>query len=216
MSLPNLHDYHIGIDLDHTTYNPLPAICQAINNQYGTALSPHDITAYDHPIPGTSDTIAKVIHELHGNKEFIQNMALMPGAADAIRALDTAGATISIITHRNPNTFDWTQQSLTENNIPYDTFVEDVPQNKADVDTIDILIDDLQPQVEGMALTDRDGILFLRPYNIDTIPQYDGVHTALRNGHTTQELIENPARQWAEIQTIITDIAETNSEHPSP
>lgn len=206
MPLPDLDNYHIGIDLDHTTYNPLPSICTAVNEQYGTNLTPQEITAYNLPIPGSDDKISKVIHELHEDETFIQNMELMPGSIDAIKAFTDAGATISIVTHRDPATFTWARQSLDANNIPYDHFVKNVPDNKADLKNIDILIDDLPTQLKGMAHTDRHGILFLRPYNITNIPAHTHIHSPLRNGHTKAQLLANPATQWAEIQTIIKDI----------
>lgn len=208
MNLPDLSDYHLGVDLDHTTFNPLPAICAAANDKYDLCWEPTDITAYKQPIPGTDDTIATVIYELHTDPSFIQEMEPMPGAIDALKALSDAGATINIVTHREPSTFEWTRHSLDEQGVPYDHFVEDVPENKADIDhPIDILIDDLHPMVEGMADIGKDGILFLRPYNLEDIPTHENVHTPLRNGHTPEELLTNPEYQWNEICNIIADIA---------
>lgn len=201
-SLP-LQNYHIGIDLDHTTFNPLPAICTAVNEQYGTTLTPTDITAYELPIPGSTDNISKVIHQLHEREDFIQTMEPMPGSIDTIQDLADAGATISIVTHRHPKTFDWTRQALETHNVPYDNFVEQVPENKADLEDIDVLIDDLHAQVEGMAATNRDGILFLRPYNTENIPNHDRVHTALNTEHSATHLVSNPQTQWTAIPNII-------------
>lgn len=214
MTLPSLTDYHIGIDLDHTTYNPLPAICRETNKRHNTNLTPADITEYNLSVPGTDTTIVPVIYDLHDDPSFIRDMPLMPGAKNTLQELSDAGATLSVVTHREPHTFDWTRASLAKHNIPYDNFVEDVPDNKADLTELDILIDDLHSNVTGMADTNRDGILFLRPYNIDTIPTHERVHSALRNGHTPEQLLTNPATQWTEIKSLIRTITEVQGESP--
>lgn len=200
-------DLHIGLDLDHTVFDPAPTTCETIKQRHGIDYSPEDLTEYNFVLPGTGGVMYEsVIMELYDDPETVRDMDIIPGAAEAVRTLHEAGATISVITHRPPKTFDWSRDALDTHDIPYDNFVENVPDQKVDADIdMDVLIDDSPDQVSGMAERRSHGILFLRPHNQDSIPGHANVHIPTRKQDEITVTVTSPEQQWSTITALLTD-----------
>lgn len=205
MTLNDLTDLHIGLDLDHTLFDPAPRTCREIKHRYGLSYTPADLTEYNFELPGTGGVMYEsVIMDLYEEPDVIRNMPPVPGAAEAVQALSEAGATISIITHRPPETFEWSKDALDAHDIPYDNFVEDVPDEKVNADAdIDILIDDSPEQVAGMAAHQHHGILLLRPHNQHSIPADQNVHVPVRGEQHPTDVVRSGATQWGTITELI-------------
>lgn len=203
--LPSLDHLHIGLDLDGTLYNQLPAVCEHIRQEFNIPFTPGDVTAWDFEIPGTDDYRFSDAIDACDSPSYYRDMPLIPGAADAVRSLAAAGATLSIVTHRDPSTHDWSRDALARHNIPYDDFIEDVPRNKATIDAdIDVLIDDRTKNVTDIATTGNYGILFLQPYNYDDLPAHDRVLIPTPDHLTPRAAVKTPTMQWNRILDLFT------------
>ena len=155
------------VDVDGTLAWQLPRACQYLDEQYGVSLAPEEVVAWDYAIPGhdAHDHIGGLIVEAFERDPewYFGGMPPMAGAADALARL-AEEYHVAIATHRPPDTHEHTRRWLREHDIPYDEFVEDVPENKAALDGR-ALIDDYHGNVADALAAGMDGLLFEQPYS---------------------------------------------------
>jgi uncharacterized HAD superfamily protein len=157
----------ILVDVDGTLAWQLPRACQYLDEAYGVALDPTDVVAWDYAIPGhdAHDHIGQLIVEAFERDPawYFGGMEPMPGAPDALASL-IEDHHVAIATHRPPETHDHTRRWLREHDVPYDEFVEHVPENKAEL-AGSALIDDYHANVADAVAAGMDGLLFEQPYS---------------------------------------------------
>jgi uncharacterized HAD superfamily protein len=157
----------ILVDVDGTLAWQLPRACQYLDEQYGVSLAPDDIAAWDYAIPGhdAHDHIGELIVEAFERDPewYFGGMPPMTGAADALARLGEDHH-VAIATHRPPDTHDHTRAWLRDHDIPYDEFVDDVPENKAAL-AGRALVDDYHGNVADALAAGMDGLLFDQPYS---------------------------------------------------
>lgn len=159
------------VDVDGTICNNLQRACQFIREEYGKDIHPDEITEWSYRFEDVGIELADVFEYLlrERPKWYLQDLEPVPEAKRALADLSKSGYELTIVTHRPPETHHLTKQWLSEQDFTYDEFVEDVPDNKADVDG-DILIDDYHGHVRNAAEANMYSILMDRPYN--TVPSH--------------------------------------------
>jgi uncharacterized HAD superfamily protein len=164
---PDAEADRILVDVDGTLAWQLPRACQYLDEAYGVALDPQDVVAWDYAIPGhdAHDHIGDLIFEAfeHDPEWYFCGMEPTAGAADALSTLQD-GYHVAIATHRPPRTHEYTRQWLRTHDIPYDEFVEDVPENKGAL-AGRALVDDYHGNVADALRAGMDGLLFSQPYS---------------------------------------------------
>ncbi|WP_380675690.1 5' nucleotidase, NT5C type [Salinigranum sp. GCM10025319] len=158
------------VDVDGTLAWQLPRACQYLDEQYGVSLAPEEVVAWDYTIPGhdAHDHIGGLIVEAFERDPewYFGGMPPMAGAADALARLREEYH-VAIATHRPPDTHEHTRRWLRDHDVPYDEFVEDVPDNKAALDGR-ALVDDYHGNVADALAAGMDGLLFDQPYSDHT------------------------------------------------
>jgi uncharacterized HAD superfamily protein len=157
----------ILVDVDGTLAWQLPRVCQYLDEEYGVALDPEEVVAWDYAIPGHDHHahIGETIFEaLERDPEwYFGGMEPLDGAADALARLGQDHH-VAIATHRPPDTHEHTRAWLRDHDIPYDEFVEDVPDNKAAL-AGRALVDDYHGNVADALDAGMRGLLFDQPYS---------------------------------------------------
>ncbi|WP_152042154.1 5' nucleotidase, NT5C type [Salinigranum salinum] len=157
----------ILVDVDGTLAWQLPRACQYLDETYGVSLAPEEVVAWDYDIPGHDDHahIGELIVEAFERDPewYFGGMSPMAGAADALARLSDTHH-VAIATHRPPETHDYTRAWLRDHDIPYDEFVEQVPENKAILPGR-ALVDDYHGNVADAVEAGMEGLLFAQPYS---------------------------------------------------
>jgi uncharacterized HAD superfamily protein len=160
----------ILVDVDGTLAWQLPRACQYLDEEYGVSLRPEDVTAWDYSIPDHTvhDHIGDLIFEAFRRDPawYFGGMDPLPGAADALARL-REDHHVAIATHRPPETHEHTRRWLRDHDIPYDEFVEAVPENKAHLSG-KALVDDYHGNVADALDAGMHGLLFSQPYSDHT------------------------------------------------
>lgn len=202
----SLDGIHIGIDVDGTAAEHLTGICRRGRDLWGLDLYPEDVTEWNFDLPGVDKEFVDLVKECYSDDDFIRDMPPLPGAVETIQDIHEAGATVSIVTHRPEPTLPATKDWLADHDIPYDNFIGDAPDDKSEVGT-DILVDDHYKNVANMAEAGKHGILILRPFNYNRIPDHENVHTPI-DGHeeSPEKIVERYYDQWNGIRGRINHI----------
>jgi uncharacterized HAD superfamily protein len=157
----------ILVDVDGTLAWQLPRACQYLDEEYGVALAPEEVVEWDYTIPGHDRHahIGDLIFEaLERDPEwYFRGMDPTEGAADALARLSETHH-VAIATHRPPDTHEHTRAWLRDHDIPYDEFVEHVPENKGAL-AGRALVDDYHSNVADAIEAGMDGLLFEQPYS---------------------------------------------------
>lgn len=155
----------ILIDVDGTLCLHLPRLCEFLEIAYGIEHPPEAITDWSYNFESAGVGIDEVITRLFDERAewFLADLDPVPGGQAALDALSAAGHEIWIVTHRPAETHDLTRTWLAEQDISYDRYVADVPENKAAVGG-DILIDDYHGHVADAVAAGMTGYAFDRPY----------------------------------------------------
>lgn len=155
----------ILVDVDGTLCFNLPRLCEFVEREYGVEISREEITDWSFQFEEIDVGITDVITQLFDEypEWFLADLEPVPGAREALDSLAATGHEIQIVTHRPAETHHLTQQWLDEQGMYYDGYVEDVPENKAEV-TGDVLIDDFHGHIADAVDAGMQGILFDRPY----------------------------------------------------
>lgn len=154
------------LDVDGTVCRNLPRICEHVNDTYGLSVTPEEVTEWSYHFEEIDQRIGEVADDLMRNKAnwYIDGLAPLDDARVVLTELQEAGFEIVIVTHRLPETHEATRRWFDDHGIPFDEFVEDVPENKAELRG-DVLIDDHHRQVEHAVESGKVGILMDQPYN---------------------------------------------------
>lgn len=157
------------LDVDGTLCDNVPRLLTYINDECGVDLTRDAITEWSFTVPGTDRHISDLIEQALDERPewFLLGMDRIDGAAEAARWVAEQGHTVAIATHRPPDSHALTAQWLDENDIPYDTIIEDVPQNKGLLDG-DLLVDDYHINVRNALAAGKAGGLFVQPYSDPT------------------------------------------------
>lgn len=203
-----LEHVNVGIDVDGVLADSLPVACEAVRNQTGVDIRPSDITEWNPEIPELNTTFGQVLSNIiDEDPTLYHDMPPVPGAVRGMEQLQDAGATVTIVTHRDAEYHDVTQEWLRDNAIPYDSFATEIdhrtPKHKAGVD---ILVDDSPRNLRDVASAGQYGIMMLRQTGQNDIPTDPRIYRPREETHTRQTLIENPGMQWSVIPSLIEDI----------
>lgn len=134
------------VDFDGVLNNFHEQVCARIRRKYDIEYYPENITEWNTELPHGGSLIDE-IEPLTGCVNTLEQSKPVTGARDGMGAFADAGYTLTIATHRPPSIHDSIQDWLTNHEIPYHNFVDDVPQNKGNLDA-DLLIDDGPPNVQ--------------------------------------------------------------------
>lgn len=215
-----MEDITISFDVDETLADRESGLLTRVNDPDGAfpnaALSPADFTEWQFTVPGTDRGVGEIInHYLTTDPSYIMEMGVMSGARDVVSWADgEPGVTVQIVTHRPPETHEWTRSWLAENGIPYDVFVEDVPRNKSVV-AGDVLVDDRPQNVQGMVEAGQTGVLLLRRYNHRVVSEEGGLLSAsdVFQDVSVESLWRDPSRQWEGIREILEGVVRESRDH---
>ncbi|WP_255198609.1 5' nucleotidase, NT5C type [Halorarius litoreus] len=154
------------LDFDGVLCWQLPRTCEHLHREYGVSVAPDDIDEWSWPLPGHDVHVGEVIVELMHERPrwFLGGAEPLPGVREGLEALEAAGYELHIATHRHPDTHDISRAWLERHDLPYDHFVDDVPQNKGEVPG-DVLVDDYHGNVANALATGKTGVLFRQPYS---------------------------------------------------
>lgn len=154
------------LDVDGTVCDNTPRLIEYIREEYGIKLTREAITEWSYSIPGTGLDVGELLHEAIDDRPewFLLGMEPIDGAVEAARWLSQQGHTVRIATHRPADSHPLTTQWLDEHDIPYDEFIQDVPQNKGRLDG-DLLIDDYHMNVKNALDAGKAGGLFVQPHS---------------------------------------------------
>ena len=155
----------ILVDVDGTLCWNLPRLCEFVELEYGIEVTRDEITDWSFHFEEAGVGIEAVIERLFDERSewFLSDLDPVPGARAALDRLAAAGYEIQIVTHRPAETHHLTQQWLDNQGMYYDGYVENVPENKAEV-VGDVLVDDFHGHVADAVAAGMDGVLFDRPY----------------------------------------------------
>jgi hypothetical protein len=155
------------VDVDGTLAWQLPRACQYLDEEYGVSLAPREVVAWDYAIPDHTahDHIGDLIFEAFERDPewYFCGMEPVEGAADALARV-AEDHHVAIATHRPPDTHEYTRRWLRSHDIPYDEFVEDVPDDKGAL-AGRALVDDYHGNVADALAAGMDGLLFSQPYS---------------------------------------------------
>jgi len=154
------------LDVDGTLCDNTPRLIEYINAECGVELTREAITEWSFSIPGTDLQIGELIERALDDRPewFLLGMKPIDGAAEAAQWLSEQGHTVRIATHRPPESHPLTAQWLDEHDVPHDSIIEEVPQNKGRLDG-DLLIDDYHINVKNAVTAGKAGGLFVQPYS---------------------------------------------------
>ncbi len=154
------------LDVDGTLCDNMSRVIDYLASEYGVDLSPELITDWTFSVPDTEHHIGEIIQEVTAERPewFLLGTEPIDGARDAAEWFIDHGHTVAIATHRPPETHALTRQWLAEHDIPYDRFIEDVPENKGHIQG-DLLIDDYHVNVANAIEAGKNAGLFVQPYS---------------------------------------------------
>jgi uncharacterized HAD superfamily protein len=154
------------IDVDGTVCHNLPRICEHVNAKYDLSTTPEDVTEWSFHFEEIDKRIGEVAAHLLQNRTswYIDDLSMFDNVKPVLKELNDIGLDLVVATHRPPETHEATERWFQDRDIPYDKFVEQVPENKAELRG-DVLIDDHHEQVARAANTGKIGILMDQPYN---------------------------------------------------
>lgn len=132
--------------------------------EHGADGDLNQMNSWNDDVDGTQFSMYELIKHYYDTKprDYLLNMPTFPGVKESLETLQRHN-TVKIVTHRPPEHNDLTVEWLQNNNIPFDEFVYDVPENKADVGG-DVLIDDYYGNINDAARSGLFPILINRPY----------------------------------------------------
>jgi len=162
-------DRTVLLDVDGTLCDNTPRLIEYIEAETGVGLSREAITEWSFQVPGTEVHIGELIGRAIDERPewFLLGMDPIDGAAEAARWIADQGHTVKIATHRPADSHPVTEQWLAEYDIPYDTIIDKVPQNKGRLDG-DLLIDDYHVNVANALAAGKAAGLFVQPYSDPT------------------------------------------------
>lgn len=154
------------LDVDGTLCDNLSRLIDYIRSAYGVELSPAAITDWSFSVPETDKHIGEIIERVTAERPewFLLGMEPIDGARAAAEWIAEHGHRVAIATHRPAETHPLTRQWLAEHDIPYDVLIEDVPENKGDLEG-DLLIDDYHVNVANALAAGKAAGLFVQPYS---------------------------------------------------
>lgn len=155
------------VDVDGTIGDQLEhALEVAARNGIDHDASPADITGWNSPVPGIDRHIGELIPhvEQEHTQEYVLDMPLLSGAREGITRLQETGWRVVICTHRSEKSHPYTARWLAANDIPFDAYAHDVPENKARLDA-DVLIDDYHGNIRDALNAGMTGVLFHHSYS---------------------------------------------------
>lgn len=154
----------IAIDVDGVLADHFGLFCQQYHEATNVSLSRSDLPTWDVRLPGTDAEILSLIDARLESPAYLEALAPIPGAAEAMQSLQRSEHDTAIATHRPAHTHQTTREWLDEHYIPYSQYVDDVPQNKGSLD-VDVLVDDYHSTVDNALCEGIDAYLFLQPWN---------------------------------------------------
>lgn len=199
-----LDSVHVGVDVDGVLAANLPTICRELREWKDIDFYPEDVSGWNAPIPGLDMHIGEAMDQLTRDPTVLRAMDPVDGACNGMQALQDAGATVTIITHRRRENHDVTKQWLADHDIPYDSFADEVgPDTDKSTVGVDVHIDDYHQNLVHIADAGGHGIMMLRHGNLDSIPDRDCIHVAGGEAYDYETLLHNRALQWAAIPDLI-------------
>lgn len=202
----------IGLDLDSVSAKTRDAFLKRIEDVHDIEISRKVLYGTNPDLPQIgSDYSTEVQNIVEEDLHIYDDMEPISGAPRATKILGHR-YDINIVTHRVSTGWlteerrdemrDISERWLDRQGFNYDTFVYPVPEDKHETG-VDILIDDRFYNVLELNRQEgKMGILFLRPHNIQNIP--NDVWTAANvSNHTAEELAQNPSRQWSIITNTL-------------
>ena len=177
----------ILVDVDNVLENLNDAWVNAVNDKYGTSVSPNDIASWDIEkyFEGLSRT--QVFSQLH-DKDFWETLKPIDDAPDYLKKLIDDGHQVVLVTSSHPDTIGYKYRFIIKY-FPYISFKDIIFTSKKQMVLGDVMIDDAPHNLEGGKYI---GLLMYSPHN----RSYD----AEANGFTR---VDN----WEQIYKAINDIA---------
>ena len=157
------------LDVDGTLCDNMSRVIEYLASEYGVDLAPESITDWTFSVPETEYHIGEIIQEVTAERPewFLLGAEPIECAREAAAWFADRGHTVAIATHRPPETHQLTRQWLAEHDIPYETYIEEVPENKGALGG-DLLIDDYHYNVANALAAGKASGLFKQPYSDPT------------------------------------------------
>lgn len=197
----------IAIDLDGVCVKTRETFLDYIEDEYNIQISRNILYGTNPDIPETdidfSTAVKSIVKE---SFNVYENMCPISGSVRSLRMLNREYQ-ILIATHRVSENWlsedrllemkDITQDWLDKHDFVYDDFIYPTPENKSDIES-DIFIDDRPSIIKNVNKDkNKEGILFLRPHNIQNISNIK--NPTMFSTYSAQSLANNPKNQWSII-----------------
>lgn len=200
----------IAVDVDGTLSEHDEQLCQLLSEDYDVDIYSEDLREWGQPLSKIDHDWGSAIEKYWEHPQFIPEMDPIPGAIEAVQTWHDKGARIIIATHRPDVACPRTKEWLETHEVPYDEFICGASWDKSEANG-DILIDDAPHNMHAVADAGQHGILSLRYFNFDKIPDRERVHAASDVlDHSPLSLVSNPKKQWIGIEKIVENIISSN------
>jgi len=183
----------ILVDMDDTMEQLLPAWIRAVNEKYGRNVSCEDILSWDvsAAYPGlTREQVYSVTFE----PGFWKTIEPMPGAAEALQRLMSAGHEVFVVTATLQDSVSEKMNDLLFRYFPFLSWDQVIITSRKQMIRGDVLIDDGIHNLEG---GEYAKLLMTAPHN----RYYDAEANGMIRVH-----------DWAEIEEVITQMKEARFE----
>lgn len=150
----------ILVDVDNVLEDLNQAWVNAVNEKYGTNVSPNDIVSWDIEqfFDGLSRT--QVFSPLH-DKRFWESLEPIDGAPEYLKKLIDDGYQVLLVTSSHPDTIQYKYRFIVKY-FPYISFKDIIFASKKQMIRGDVMIDDAPHNLEGGEYL---GLLMYSPHN---------------------------------------------------
>ena len=176
----------ILVDVDNVLEDLNQAWVNAVNEKYGTNVSPNDIVSWDIEqfFDGLSRT--QVFSPLH-DKRFWESLEPIDGAPEYLKKLIDDGYQVLLVTSSHPDTIQYKYRFIVKY-FPYISFKDIIFASKKQMIRGDVMIDDAPHNLEGGEYL---GLLMYSPHN---------------RGYNAEEQGFIPVDNWEQIYNTIKNI----------
>lgn len=154
----------IAVDVDGVLADHLTPFVTDLEAETGFELRPEELDTWDLPLPGGETDLLTAVTRRLADPSYIRRAPVVDGAVEGVERLRERDHEVVVTTHRPAHTHSVTREWLADNDIPYDEYLDDVPENKGEVGA-DLLVDDYHGNVRDAIDAGWAGLLFRQPWN---------------------------------------------------
>lgn len=154
----------VAVDVDGVLADHVRPLVADLESKTGFELRPEELATWDLPLPGAETDLLTAVTRRLGDPSYLRRAPVVDGATEGIERLRDRDHEVVVATHRPAHTHPTTREWLADNGVEYDEFVDDVPDDKGEIE-VDVLVDDYHGNVRNALDAGRAGLLFRQPWN---------------------------------------------------